>query len=588
MRTHRTHQVLAPWSTGTPVLDPARLAAVRIEPVLRQRRPAFALDFYLAGEAGDWVIPGVLVDPAVVVERDRDPLIWPHGMPGDDAFARALAERILPELERLVLSAQPAAEQVVRFAPAPRFDAAREAGCYGAAPLREALVRLAPYRYARRFARGRSVRIDAPDAVGGWLLLRDLATVTVAAARREPAALAWYGPAPLAGDGEAEVAIVAADAPASAPACCGSTPPARPGRGGRPASARPGDRLRPRRRSGPALVRGRGRPGARRAPLPDLTYAAAGGSGGRIAVVLGRADGLTRPDADTDEARALVAALGAEGFEARLVERLDELARADLIHLVGTRDGRRANALVQAGRRAGIPVAVHAHDENAAQGGWWGAAVTRYCFEYGSDERDVRGYLNCSPARGLDRRSAGRGRLRAARRAPDEAAAALRDAPSSSPPGEAELRACARAPAGAVPSWSFRRWCRRPRRPRSGHWSEATRSCWSTRRSGRKATALVARCAAEAGVPLVAHRPGRRRLVPRAGARVRRAGPDRAGGRAGAGPSRPALRVAAAVVVDAGLVGGGRSAPGRRGAGRRASGGRRPAPLRASRHARAR
>ncbi|MDB5027558.1 MAG: hypothetical protein JWO66_1247, partial [Candidatus Eremiobacteraeota bacterium] len=40
MRTHRTHGPIAPWSTGTPVLDAERLVAVRIESVMRQRRPA--------------------------------------------------------------------------------------------------------------------------------------------------------------------------------------------------------------------------------------------------------------------------------------------------------------------------------------------------------------------------------------------------------------------------------------------------------------------------------------------------------------------------------------------------------------------
>ena len=35
MRIHRTHEFIAPWSTGAPVLDAGRLAAVRIEPVLR-------------------------------------------------------------------------------------------------------------------------------------------------------------------------------------------------------------------------------------------------------------------------------------------------------------------------------------------------------------------------------------------------------------------------------------------------------------------------------------------------------------------------------------------------------------------------
>lgn len=559
MRTHRTHQVLAPWSTGTPVLDPARLAAVRIEPVLRQRRPAFALDFYLAGEAGGTVIPGVLADPAVVVERDRDPLIWPAGTPGDDAFARALAERVLPHLEALVLAAEPGAEHVLRFAEAAGFDAARAAGCYGAAPLREALVRLAPYRYARRFARGRSVRIDAPDAVGGWLLLRELGTVAVAAARRAPAELAWYGSAPQAGADEAEVAIVAPGAAAGAP-CVLRLDADGPHRVDviDPLPLDLGIDFDP--AAGPVrrwfAVEAAPQPAPR--ALPDLRYAAAGGSGGRIALVLGRADGLTHPDADTDEARALAAALGAEGFKARLVADFAELGNADLIHLVGTRDGRRARALVEAGRRAGVPVAVHAHEEDAAQGGWWGAAVTRYCFEYGSDERDVQGYLKLLAERAV---SIGEARADAPYAppgaAPDEAAAALRDAGVVFAASEAEAQAIRtrtgrRAPVVVVP----------PLAPSAapatiGALVGADPFALVHAPIGPEANQLlVARCAAAAAIPLVVtgpvgdasylervHEFGGPDLIVLAGEPA----PEVAAG----------LRAAAAVVVDAAWVGAG-------------------------------
>ena len=446
MRFHRTHELIAPWSTAAPVLDPARLAAVRIEPVVRQGRPVLALDLHLAGDAGVTVIPLVLAEPAVVVERDRDPLIFPHGTPGDDAFAVALADRILPHLEALVLGGEPIAEHVLRFAPAPVFDAARAAGCFGAAPLRDALARLAPYRYARRFARTRTVRIDAPDAVGGWALLRDCGTVAVAAPRRDADELAWYGDAPVAGE-RADVAIVAAGAdPGTAPCVirldAGGPvridPSATPARAGllhevvevvdpRPLDV--GIVFDP--AEGPvrrwfAVERA---PEPQRRPVPDLSYAAAGGSTGRIVVILGRADALRHPSADTDEAYALAAALAAEGFDATLADSPGELAGADLIHLVGTRDGRRARAIVDAGRRAEVPVAVHAHDEDAAGGGWWGAEVARFCFEYGDDERDVRSYLAM-----LARRAVAVGAARAdAPYAPadagvDDAAAALRDA----------------------------------------------------------------------------------------------------------------------------------------------------------------
>jgi hypothetical protein len=430
MRLHRTHDVLAPWSTGVPVLDPARLAAVRIEPVFRQRLPALALDFYLAGDAGDTIVPAVLTDPAGVIERYRDPLIFPWGTPGGEAFASALAERVLPHLESLVLSGEPLSEHVLELAAAPRFEAARRAGCYGAAPLRDALTRLAPYRFAQRFARGRSVRIDAPDAVGGWALLRGIAAVAVAAGRREPAALAWYGDAPLAGD-RADVAILDAAGEPHGAACVLrlDTDGAHRVDVVDPLPLDVGISFDP--AEGPVRrwfvverafeTGGRGR--------PQLAYVASGGSAGCIRVVPSRADALTRPSADTDEARALVAALGAEGFDAQLVTLLEDLEGADLIHLIGTRDGRRARAVVETARRPGVAVAVHAHDEDAAHGGWWGAAVARHCFEYGSDERDLARYLEMLAKRAV---SVGTARADGAF-APDEAgvddaAFALREA----------------------------------------------------------------------------------------------------------------------------------------------------------------
>ena len=431
MRLHRTHEIVAPWSTGTPVLDPARLAAVRVEPVFRQRRPVLALDLCLAGDDGLTVIPLVLVEPATVIERDRDPLILPQGTPGGDDLAAALAEHVLPHLERLVLGGAHVVEHVVRFGEAAAFDAARAHGCFGAAPLRDALARLAPYRYARRFVHGRTVCIDAPDAVGGWALLRTAGTVAVASDRREPGALAWYGDAPAA-DSAAEVAIVDRPEAANGAAVVVRTDEAG---GGDPVPVVDGlpldvgivfDSAEAPVRRWFAVERA---PEPAPRPLPELRYAPAGGSGGQIAIVLGRPGAADRPSADTDEAAALAAALGAEGFDARIMAGLDELAGADLIHLVGTRDGRWARAVVDAGRRLGVPVAVHAHDDDAANGGWWGAEVTRFCFEYGSDERDVANYLAM-----LARRAVVVGAARADQPyAPDgagtdEAASALRDA----------------------------------------------------------------------------------------------------------------------------------------------------------------
>ncbi len=430
MRLHRTHELLGPWSTGTPVLDADRLAAVRVEPVLRQRRPALVLDLYLAGDDGDTIVPQVFVDPAVAIERDRDALIFPFGTPGDDAFALALAARVLPHLEGLVLGIERVHEHVLELAPAPRFAAARSAGCFGAAPLRDALTRLAPYQYARRFARGRTVRLDAPDAVGGWALLRSTGTVGIAEGRRDRDACAWYGDAPAAperaelavidaaGDPGAALVVVRLDVSANGGLAVVDSLPLDLGIVFDPAEG-------PVRRW--FSVERSVEPAARE--LPDCSSVPAGGSSGRIAVVLGRADGVARPGADTDEARALVDALRGEGFEADLAEEPDDAVGADLVHLIGTRDGRRARAVVEAACRARVPVAVHAYDDDAAAGGWWGATVTRLCFEHGSEERDVTAYLRLLAQRAVVVGAARAGVPYAPdEAAPDDAATALRDA----------------------------------------------------------------------------------------------------------------------------------------------------------------
>lgn len=399
MRQHRDHVLLRPWSIGAPIVDAAHLVAVRLEPVLLGRGGAVALDVVL--EHGDalTVIPGIVLDAAALLDRDRDALIFPDGTPGGDTFGVALAARILPHCERALLDGVPVAEHVVTLAPSQRFDAARAAGCYGAAPLRDALARLGPYRIARRYARGLSVAIDARDAVAGWALLRDVATVGVAERRRDPAACAWYGvpPDPVSG---AEVAIV-------------DRPEARNGSrwaivldgisgGGIPVvdpvpldlswSNDPAD--------GPAVAHVAVAGPAETPSAVDLTHIASGGSGGRIAIVPARADVEALPAADTDEAEALAAALRAEGFEVD-VGLLRDAAHYDLLHVIGTRDGARAHALVEAGRRARIPVVLTAHDDAPEHGGWWGAAVAQLCFEHARDEVSLQTYLALLARRAL-------------------------------------------------------------------------------------------------------------------------------------------------------------------------------------------
>lgn len=398
MRVHRVHQFIEAWSTGAPIVDPARLATVRIEPVLRARRAGLSLDFHLADGCDTTVIPIVLADPSVIVERDRDPLVFPVGAPGGDAFAAALGAAVAPHLLRLVISGERIVEHYVTFGASSAFEAARAAGCFGAAPLREALARLAPYRYARRFSRGRRVGIDAPDAIGGWAMLRDIASAGVAPRFRDRAAIGWYGEPPAL-PAHPEVWIASGDAPASDAPCVirldGEAPPS---------GAALVDVVDPLPLDVPISFDPAEGPARRwfaieRAPEPPVRRFAVvgagpqGGSAGRIAVILGRADSAASPSADSDEAEALVVALTAEGFDAFRAGVPGELQGADLVHCLGSRDGARTRAIVEAARRLGLPVVLQPQDDDAASGGWWGTEVARLCFEYGDDERAVSGYL---------------------------------------------------------------------------------------------------------------------------------------------------------------------------------------------------
>jgi hypothetical protein len=566
MRRHRTHEILAPWSIGAPVLDAQRLAAVRIEPVLRQRRPALSLDLYLADGDRHTVIPLVFVDPAVALERDRDPLVFPFETPGDERFALDLAERILPYLERAILQGERIVEQVWSFAPAPRFDAARAAGCFGAAPLREAIARLAPYRYARRFVRGRSVRIDAPDGVGGWAMLRAMSNnVAVAAARRDAVALAWYGDAPVAAD-SADVAIVDIDATGGDASCVLRLDVSPDDSSSHlvevidPLPLDVGIVFDP--AEGPVrrwfTVERAPEPAIDLTPVPAI--AVGGSCAGRIAVIPGRSDARGRPSADTDEADALVGALIAVGFDATLIEAPHDVPVRDLIHIIGTRDGRRVRSIVERARRAAIPVAIHAYDEDAAAGGWWGAEVTRYCFEYGDDEADVSTYLGLLAKRAVSIGEVGANAPYAPGAvAVDDAAAALREATLvfAATPAEAESlrrRTGRRGPIEIVPPL-----CAPPEPASIGHLVGGDPFAFAHAPIGPIGNQLlVAHCAAEAGIPLVI-----------AGPVVDASYLERVREFGGPGlivlPGEPgvavaaALRAAAGIVVDAAWVGDGAS-----------------------------
>lgn len=396
MRTHRIAVAARPWRTGSIEVGVATLAVARVEGVSRQRKGTLAVDLFFGAPSGSAVVPAVVVDPPMLLARERDALLWPAGtedLAADGALAE-IEDAVVTALAPAVRELAWIDERILRFADASLFDEARAAAAFGAAPYRESLLALAPYLYARRLCAGRRVLLDAAGAPGGARVLAQTALAVVVPPERLDASALWYGVEAGGPGGEPEVAIVDGDGAAAAPTVLRLD-----GRAGvvvgaaapypldvaptfDPLEAPPARLFAVERAAEPALR-------SLRIPAPR----GGGGSAGRIRILAGRRDAAHRPGADRDEAAALAAALGAEGFDAAVVATAREAVDADLVHVVGLADGGFVREVADAAREGGVPFAVHAYAEDVAHEGYWGAAVTRFCFEYGPDERSVGEYL---------------------------------------------------------------------------------------------------------------------------------------------------------------------------------------------------
>jgi hypothetical protein len=392
---------LQPWRDPVllrEVVSPGTLTVARIEPIARAREPAIILDLHFASGERHATVPFVLVDVAMLLVREADPLVFPHAVAvalGDEVCA-GLIEALVGELEARAFRNDRWREEVVERRADPLFARARSRGWYAAAPLATAIPRIAPAVYARRLAAGHNIVAFGEDAFENAAFVRDVARRWQALGTDADAA-AYFGITSGADD-VFDVAIGAGEPPAAA---AGATI-VHTGGGG--------DVIVPVVAPLPANVlvsfdSGEGpvartfgvsarREPAQRAAPPPAVAPPIGGSGGRVALVL-RPDAASVPDADLDEARALAGGLAAEGFTVTLATRLADVEAfaPDLVHLLGVRDGTHAAAVARWAAQAGVPLAVHAYHEDPAAGGYWGAMVTRYCFAYSADDRNVTDYL---------------------------------------------------------------------------------------------------------------------------------------------------------------------------------------------------
>lgn len=378
-------------------LGAAQLVAVRLEPVVRAGAGGAIVDLHFRDGQRRIVIPFVIVDVPMLEARECDPLVWPRcattlaGLEAD-----AIGDVVETWLRDLAAGDSLCREHWHHFGDAQdeaRFCSAREAGFLGAAPLEVVARKAAPYIFARRHARGRDVVIAARDAeLGAVLLERSARHVEIVAP--DAAASAWYVPN-LEG-GEREVAIVDGGGRERAEVAKARTVIDLDGERGRPIAPAPvvpvdclfdftGETHRLER---PFSVRVEAERALRKPVLRERP--AVGGSAGRIVFGL-RARAFRQGGADVDLARMLAEAMRDEGFTVDLVDDVQAAIglRPDLLHAFGLADGALAAGYARAAKNLDIPFALHALYDAPALGGYWGAAVTPYCFRFMQDERTV-------------------------------------------------------------------------------------------------------------------------------------------------------------------------------------------------------
>lgn len=358
---------------------PEHLVAARIEPAFTSQQE-FWLDL-IFHERGEFLaLPFVQIDVAMLLLPESSAFIWPA------AFARKertapLEDRLEPWLLTVAFQESVAQESLELFTGESivreRLERAREAAFLGASSAQRFFSAIAPYAYAQRFAKGRSVGIADPLGASGAAMLAADAQVRADLESRERAELArmWFGLDIFDGpDGEADVTIgyaggsvasierwsgegrcVAVADPAFPPVTCSFDP-----------------------EDGPIVaeygVRAR-EPMRRTSAVGDAPLI--GGSSGRIALLL-REDFARSGGPDVDEAYALAAALERQGFIARLLPPAQcDPRELDLIHAIGARHAQQFLGVARAARQSNVPFVLTPRLDDPENEAGLGAAAVR-------------------------------------------------------------------------------------------------------------------------------------------------------------------------------------------------------------------
>lgn len=349
MRFHRHYAFLQTWMASErlrSIVTADNLAVARFEPTVHFATGGAFLDLVFFDGDAIAVLPLLEVTPQMLLERELTPLIWPAAcaaLPRERL--EALEAQIIPWLESLAFARQ-LNREVIRMFSSRRayelFERARAAKLLGAATYTQTIEASAPYVYAMRFADGKRVRIADPDGGTGAAVMATRADVRADLQNPELNALArtWFG-ANIFGnaDGGCDVAVCAhgvsvPDAPIrivldECPAGARLVHVARPVPADVMFSYDPDDSTAARSfgvfTAAERAIRDRFDGGA---PV-------AGGSAGRI-LLLVRENWQSMPDADVDEACALAERLRAEGFTVRVcgpAAALREREPADMVHV---------------------------------------------------------------------------------------------------------------------------------------------------------------------------------------------------------------------------------------------------------------
>jgi hypothetical protein len=453
VRTHRAFgyaQFRRDDGRARDLITSENLVAARIEPVRRHGHDEAVLDLAFARGDEWFVVPTIIIPTRFVGLRECDPLIWPEAATAglDDLATDSIRDRLLPWLIDVLAGRDLNEDRFTIFVPThePMWQEARRLGFLGAAPLHRAWSDLAPYVYARRFARERSVVVSSATAAQGHAALAGSARrLHVLGLAPEVARFAaqWFGTR-FETEDDPSAELIVADA--SAHADFGARRALRLWLGGGPgepvdaATTVPFDVAF-------AFSSVRGQVAVRMSveamePEPPAIIVATvprpEAAPGRV-LLLTRSDAARVPDGDIDEARALAAMLRGSGFDVDVTSE-GTPSGYDLVHAIGLHEPERTVAVSEQARRAGVPVVVSAQLVDLAREAYWGSQVCSACFSLRPDEANVQMLLDLLAGRRL-----GDGRVTASDGPPPEyvqsvrAALAAADAVFVASPGEERL-----------------------------------------------------------------------------------------------------------------------------------------------------